>query len=564
MLAAQSCLLPESIENIRPERCAIRYIQPDPQGVKVILEFEKQGRILAPHVINKQRNGIKTSLRGIYELLFDPKGALLSESRKYLQSGNVPADCNVFGLGDQQYQKLEEGLSFISDDEYDQLPWFENLTGEQEDSSTLENVSAPYFESTAESLPNNTQLSRLLVIKHQREQLSESWTPTQSTVDLTQYDSATKKAYWMAPFEGVTNPINGDFRILLCKRDKKMDKHSSSKIFRVVTFDTMGLEKHKEDLNFEYPMDLMYAYQHYSPSDQLDSHPRLSHSIFMFRHQDVDADINPKLDFETLHYYVFSQNGHLDGSGIIAHQSKEARFDPIHHEWTSTGLLFWHHEGYKITTSHLSFGGSYQVHRIDDHTPLLRDLVRSRSAIHKPITIGLYENPVKIDHNNLLYIYRVFENISIGQSRLNALDINQSGTMLNHGLLTCTVSHEGRPHSVSYYQRPEDADPQAPLVIGNISLNHNDVRSFCLEEITSDGVQPVLIQINGTKIVTHRANTARPVSRQIYYDPTIPLAAFFAKVPNPRDLNKSFRTIEILQVNQGGVDMSGLDPAFRK
>ena len=88
-LFSQACHLPASIGVMKPDKFGIRYVESHGGQIKVILEFEKSARIISPDN-PKDVRGKSVNLRGIYDLLYDDQGGLLSEKRSFLQDGQIP------------------------------------------------------------------------------------------------------------------------------------------------------------------------------------------------------------------------------------------------------------------------------------------------------------------------------------------------------------------------------------------------------------------------------------------------------------------------------------------
>ncbi|MDH3244993.1 MAG: hypothetical protein OEM26_10285, partial [Saprospiraceae bacterium] len=432
-LSGQSCLLPQSMDELRPDRCAIRHISENELRVKVILEFEKEGRVLASQVPNKQTNGIRTTLRGIFELQFDHKGALVAEQKRYLQTGTLPADCHVFGLGDQQYQKLEARLTFISEEDYKNLPWLD-VQGEKKSPKSLDNRIR--FETTVETDPQTGQLSAIHLLKHQELENEEVEVIEKKATNLMEYDSATKKIYWMPLIEAFSNAVSGTSHLLMGRKDKKLDKFAPSRLLRFATFDSLGTEINHHDLIFDYPMELVHVFENNS-----DISIGLQHVILMFRHLDVEAEINPKVDKQALYFFVFDSSGKLLSNGVAKHDEPMAVFHPIHYDWLENGITWWHQHEDKISVSHLTYSGQYIVRDALAGLPNLEALIEQRSNRHKPITLQLQHNPLQTSAGHWFYIFKVQEDISIGHQNDNYR--GRATPFLTHGVLLYSLNTHG-------------------------------------------------------------------------------------------------------------------------
>ena len=247
-LWSQARLLPQSMNQLRPERCGIRYIESKGDMIDVILEFEKKARIITPDNPDDVK-GKSVNLRGVYFLTYDQHGTLISERRSFLKTDEIPDRGMVFGLNGQRAELLESDLELLPPDEYDAIPW---VVGHGHASRPVKKVEPDTVYSAELYVDKENKLQSLEIEKHIRTiGVQNGYAIVKSQVNLEMYDSCTKKAFWTNLYLPSTDPLYGNTLAMLNFHDKKASKEPSMKRWRLLSFDGKGQVAGQYDLEFE-------------------------------------------------------------------------------------------------------------------------------------------------------------------------------------------------------------------------------------------------------------------------------------------------------------------------
>ena len=120
-------------------------------------------------------------------------------------------------------------------------------------------------------------------------------------------------------------------------------------------------------------------------------------------------------------------------------------------------------------------------------------------------------------------------------------------TRINHGFALIQVAVDGKIKATGYYQRPENADPRAQMVLGPVESDEKGNISFYATERTSEGVYPVLCSIKNGKVLFVKNEKGNIAAKHIYYDSDQQIVSYFGSVKDPSDPRIKVRTLEVLR-----------------
>lgn len=532
ILWGQARLLPQSMNQLRPERCGIRYIESKGNMIDVILEFEKKARIITPDNPDDVK-GKSVNLRGVYFLTYDQHGTLISERRSFLKTDEIPNRGMVFGLNGQRAELLESDLELLPPDEYDAIPW---VVGHGHASRPVKKVEPDTVYSAELFVDNENKLQSLEIEKHIRTiGVQNGYAIVESQVNLEMYDSCTKKAFWTNLYLPSTDPLYGHTLAMLNFHDKKEAKEPSMKRWRLLSFDGKGQEAGQYDIEFEQPMQITYRDEvtHYQ-----DGVNAIDKQIWVFEPQPIAGQ---EQAYKQYYYYCFDTKASvLTSSRVLSNQPV---FNAINDLWLKNGVIFISNQDEVLTTCYISNDGEYEVFNSGERMENLGGLFNSSIGNRRRnITLQLHQDPTIFEDSTILSIYKVQEDVGVGAAQGLASD----ATMVNHGLVLLHMKPNGQILAADYYQRPKNADPRAAVALGPIERNEDGVISFYAYEQTSIGTYPVLYTVRGSKVSVVKNDQGTTASRFIYYDAKEAIVGYFGVVKDPDDPRISFRTLEIL------------------
>ncbi|MBK8506442.1 MAG: hypothetical protein IPL46_32145 [Saprospiraceae bacterium] len=537
----QACKMPSALDQIRPEKCGIRYVKSEGDRVNVILEFEKKTRILTPDNPNDVR-GKLVNLIGIYYLTYDQDGEILDERRVFVQTGEIPDKGLVFGLNGQRGEMLEKELNLISLEEYANVPWGGKVTNKETQAS---NVMAPqsHFESTL-NVDKNLKLTELEVVKWQRSKNQQDSVRAMSKIaPLIEFDSATKKKYWINQYIPVTDPSEGFTMALLNNVNKDLDKGISDKALRLVSFDSNGLVAGSHEFDFPVPMQIVYRNEIYKQSET--GAKSLEKEIWVLKSKEVSSDA---FKLGQYYYYWFNKRAQLQSSAVVV--SKHNVFNPLNVFWHGSGVFYMSNTDHEIVSCYINDSGKYSINSTNSQINSLKDFIqmRSQNSTHN-IRLALLKEPTIFEDQTVLMIYRVQENVGMASVAQMSPEM-AAATLVDHGFVAIHLKPEGQIIAADFYQRPADADPRAFIEMGPVQRNENGNISFYASDITSGGMYPVLCTISKSNVTFVKSEQGPIAAKLIYYDPNEEVVGYFGIKKNPDDPRNSIRTLEILRVAQ--------------
>ncbi len=531
----QACLLPESMNILRPEKCGIRYVKSDGNEIKVILEFEKEARIITPDNPD-QVKGKAVDLTGVYFLTYDHTGKLLSESRSFLQKGDIPEKGLIFGLNGQRGDLIEYDIDLISQEQFDSIPWVAVKSSNTRKSVAV--VRDSFFQ-TELNIDKHNRIVNIDVIQYHRNDRDHTrFDPTTETYDLMLYDSADTKRYWTSVYMPTYDSETGTTLAMLNEFDKKTSKLISEKRWRLVAFDSLGRDTGYYDWSFDLPMDIAYRSERLCwEGDEL---APLDRQIWAFMPK-TQAQRNGHI---TYNYYEFDKYANLILSSQIV--TGKPVFNTINHLWLKQGVLYVSNDREEVNICHIDRKGKSQIYSTGNRLPELRDLIAKRmNQGNHAISLSLAQDATIFADSTILMIYNVQENVGVGAS-LGLAETSRS-TMVNHGLVVLHIEPHGNILAAKYYQRPENADPRATVVLGPVDRNDEGQISFYAYETTSIGTYPVLYTIRRGNVSIMKNDKGATASRFIYFDSDEGIVSYFGLIKDPDDPRNSVRTVEVLR-----------------
>ena len=531
-LWGQARLLPQSMNQLRPERCGIRFIESRGNMIDVILEFEKKARIITPDNPEDVK-GKSVNLRGVYYLTYDQSGSLISERRSFLQTGEIPDRGMVFGLNGQRADLLESDLHLISQEEFDSIPW---VVGHGPAAKPLVKVEPDTVYNAELQVDKDNKLVSLDVQKHIRSQSAEDgFDIIESQANLEFYDSCSKKAFWTNLYLPSTDPLNGTTLAMLNFHDKKIDKEPSQKRWRLVSFDSIGLVKGQYDFEFDQPMGIAYRDEITSFKEGVNA---INKQIWVFQ---PSLSTDSRETINQYHYYAFNTDASLRTSAKIV--TSQPVFNSINDLWLKQGVIFTSNQDHVITTCYISNNGDYEIFSSGDRMDNLKRLFDGMTGNHRrTITLQLHQTPTIFEDSTILAIYKVQEDVGVGAAQ----GVVSDATIVHHGMVVLHMNPNGQILASDYYQRPVNADPRAPVALGPIERNNDGLISFYAYEQTSIGTYPVLYTVKGNKVSMLMNDKGTTASRFIYYDSEEAIVGYFGVVKDPNDPRIAFHTLEIL------------------
>lgn len=532
-LFGQACLLPESMNVLKPERCGIRYVKALDNRIEVILEFDKRARVITP-VDPGNAKGKPVTLRGIYRLTYGKDGVLLSEERSYVQTKSIPEKSMFFGVNEQRGDLLESDPKLISVQEYEDIPWVGIKMPKEEKEE--EHFVQQYYETNL-NVNKGNQLVELEITKYVKDAQGRSgFEPYHQNISLELYDSSTKKAYWTALHPAVTDDSEGYTMAILNRFDRSLGKTISQKRIRLSSFDSTGVDTNRHEFNFDNNMQI--AYQKAEFRDHPNGTQELATNTIVFT-----PATSTESKFIQYDYFQFDKKAELLAKSSIL--AKEKVFEYSNYFMNDTGTIYVSNNGYNINSLFIDRHGKYNISSTDEKLQELKKLMSSRTN-HlgvNAVVLTLQSEPTVFDDKSILMVYRVEENVGV-----RGIDVsNNAATMICHGLAVVHMSQEGRITAAKYYQRPENADPRAQVDIGPIERNQRGVISFYATEKTSMGSYPVLYTIRRGNVNFKRNDAESTASRFIYYDSDEAIVGYFGLLTDPDDPRISIKTVEIIK-----------------
>lgn len=535
----QACKMPIALDEMRPEKCGIRYVKSEGDKINVILEFEKKTRIITPDNPNDVK-GQQVNLIGLYYLTYDRNGDILDENKVFVQTGEIPQKGLVFGLQGQKGQLLDAELKLISLDEYGAVP-YGGGTRKSAAKSAVASNSNFHFETTL-NVDKNLKLLDLQIVKWQhKDDQGDSLVIDRKQAPLIEYDSATKKQYWVNQYLPVTDPKDGFTLALLNRVDRDVSKEVSEKQLRLVAFDSSGQIAGSHELLFESPMAMVYRNDifQYLP----DSGKTLDKEIIVLKANQTTEDAYKLGQY---YYYWFDRKAQLQSSSMVV--SKHQIFNTNNILWQGDGVFYMSNTGPEIVSCFINNSGKYNINTTGNRLNSLKTFIESRSKNGKKIDFKLVEEPTVFEDGDVLMIYRVEENVSV-MAGVQISPEMAAATRVDHGLVPVLMRKDGQIIAAEFYQRPVDADPRALVEIGPVERNSEGVISFYATDKTSDGLYPLLCTIKGSNVDFVRSEEGPIAARLIYYDPNEEVVSYFSKKKDPKDPRISIRTLEVLRVD---------------
>ena len=533
-LWAQACLLPESMNTLKPERCGIRYVKALEDRIEVILEFDKRARVITP-IDPGNAKGKPITLRGIYRLMYDKDGILLTEERSYVRTADIPEKSMFFGVNAQRGNLLESDPVMISVQEYDDIPW---VGIKKELSKKVEEKFVKQFFESSLNVSKSKQLVDLQITKFVKKPgyKSGNFDPYETEISLEYYDSSTKKAYWTSIYPPVTDDAEGYTLALLNRFDRQLGKEISHKNLRLSSFDSTGVDTNRYDFNFNQPMKVIYSDEEYVEHEGGAEELKTKTLVFT-----PPRSAQSKLiQYE---YYQFDKKAQLvNQSSILA---KEEVFDHNNYFMNDSGTIYLSNNDHNITSLFVDHHGKYNISSTHEKLPELKRLMINRTN-HlgvNAVSLTLHGQPKVFNDKSILMIYRVEENVGVRGVEVGTA----AATMICHGLAVVHLSEDGRIMASRYYQRPENADPRAIVDVGPIERNERGVISFYAQEKTSIGSYPVLYTIRRGNISIKRNDAESTASKFIYYDSDEAIVGYFGLLTDPDDPRISVKTVEIIK-----------------
>lgn len=534
-LFSQACHLPASIGVMKPDKFGIRYVESHGDQIKVILEFEKSARIITPDN-PKDVKGKSVKLRGIYDLLYDGQGGLLSEKRSFLQDGQIPNKGLIFGLNGERGELIDYDLDLIDQQTYDSLPW---VAGVHKIVKEDQKIARPdTFYETDLLIDKQSRITDLEVTQYARNRYDDTkFDPTTETYDLELYDSSDQKQYWTNLYIPISNPHNGTTMAMLNHFDKKKSKEISSTRWRLAAFNREGRDTGLYEWNFELPMEVVFRIE--KRRDEMDPLSPLEKQIWAFK---SSAPTNTA--YSEFQYFEFDPWANLTNrTNIITNHNL---FNTIHHIWQEEGVIYVSNKDAVINLCYISQDGESKISSTNARLAELSKLMEKRSLNGKShaIKLNLAQEEERFEDGTMLVMYRVEENVGVGASF--GIAETSSSNMVSHGLVVLHLKPDGTVLAAKYYQRPENANPKAKVVIGPIQRNEQEQISFYAFETTSLGSYPVLYTIRRGNISIVKNDRGASASRFIYFDADERIVSYFGEIKDPDDPRNSRRTVEVL------------------
>lgn len=531
--------MPTALDEMRPDKCGIRHVKTEGDKINVILEFEKKTRIITPDNPNDVR-GRQVNLIGLYYVTYDGTGEILDENKVFVQTGEVPEKGLVFGLNGQKGLLLDADLKLISLEEYSEVPLggSKNRVVVQEE----EIFPAEYHFETLLNVDRDLKLVDLQIIKWQRENDGQDSTAViRKKASLIEFDSATKKQYWVNQYLPVTDPRDGFTLALLNNVDKEVSREISDKLLRLVAFDTNGQVAGSHELEFPTSMDIVFRDEIFKNSQ--DSGKTLDKEILVLKSSEATTDAYRLGQY---YYYWFDKKAQLQSSSMVV--SKHDVFSTNNILWQDQGVFYMSNTDHEVVSCFINNSGKYNISTTGDRIDNLRTFIQSRSQNGKRISLKLEQDPTIFDDGDVLMIYRVQEDVGVMAGVQMSPEL-AAATRVDHGLLPVLLRPDGQIVAAGFYQRPVNADPRSMMQIGQIERNEEGVISFYATDDTSDGIYPMLCTIKGTNVTFVRNDEGPIAARLIYYDPNEEVVSYFSKKEDPDDPRIKIRTLEILRTD---------------
>lgn len=535
----QACKMPTSLDEMRPDKCGIRYVKSDGENINVILEFEKKTRIITPDNPNDVR-GKLVNLIGLYYVTYDRNGDILEEEKKFVQTGEVPEKGLVFGLKGQKGLLLDAELKLISLQDYAQVPWGGVINRSEIQKNEI--IPSEYRFETALNVDKNLKLVDLQIVKWKHTPGTDDTTAViRKKASLMEYDSASKKQYWVNQFLPATDPKDGFTLVLLNRVDKDIEKDISEKQMRLVAFDTNGQVAGLHD--FEFPNAMQVVYRNETFCQAADSTKSLDKEIWVMQAKDNAADPQRLGQY---FYYRFDKRAQLLSSAMIV--SKHEVFEPVNVFWQGDDAFYMSNTGSELVSCFISENGKYNLSTTGNKLTGLKNFMAGRNQNGRNISFQLINEPTVFENGEILMIYQVRENVGV-MAEMELSPELAAATSVYHGLVPILMKADGQIIAADFYQRPNHADPRSLVDIGQIERNEEGVISFYATDQTSEGLYPILCTINGSKVNFVRSDEGTIASRLIYYDPHERVVSYFSRKKDPADPRISIRTLEILRVD---------------
>lgn len=534
-LFSQACHLPASIGIMKPDKFGIRYVESNGDQIKVILEFEKSARIITPDN-PKDVKGKSVILRGIYDLLYDGQGGLLSETRSFLQDGQIPTKGLIFGLNGERGELIDYDLNLMDQQTYDSIPWVAGVRKIMNEDQKI--VKPDTFYETDLLIDKQSRITELEVIEYTRNRYDDTkFDPATETYDMELYDSSDQKQYWTNLYIPVTDPHDGTTVAMLNHFDKKKGKEISSTRWRLAAFNHEGRDTGRYDWNFEIPMDVAFRLE--KKKDAKDPLSPLEKQIWAFK-----PAVPTNTAYNEYQYFEFDPGTNLTNrTNIITNHSV---FNTIHHIWQEEGVIFVSNKDAVINLCYINQDGESKITSTNARLTELTKLMEKRSPNGKShaIKLSLVQEEERFEDGTMLIVYRVEENVGVGASF--GISETASSNMVSHGLVVLHIKPDGSVLAAKYYQRPENADPKAKVTIGPIQRNEQGQISFYAFETTSVGSYPVLYTVRRGNIAIVKNDRGASASRFIYFDADERIVSYFGEIKDPDDPRNSRRTVEVL------------------
>ena len=538
---SQACKMPSALDQIRPDRCGIRYVKAEGSQVNVILEFEKKTRILTPDNPNDVR-GKSVNLIGLYYLTYDQAGEILEEKRVFVQTGEIPDRGLVFGLNGQRGELLESELNLISLEDYNRVPWGGSVKSTPKNPINARS-SAVFFE-TELNVDKALRITDLQIAKLETLNITADTVPVfRKKTSLFEYDSCTKKRFWTNQYLSVTDPVEGFTLAMLNHYDKDVEKDISEKLLRLVSFDSNGQVAGSHQFEFESPMFVVYRNETFQES--LDGISALDKQIWVLKAKTY-VDDSHKLG--QYYYYSFDKKAQLNTSAVVV--SRHHIFDPLNVFWQDEGVFYMSNTNHEIVSCFIENSGKYHINSSGERLGRLREFIQRRSQNgNHSIELDLHQQPTVFEDGNVLMIYRVQENVGVAAGVQLSAEM-AAATLVDHGFVVVLLNPQGLIKEADFYHRPQNADPRSLMELGPVEKNEAGCISFYATDKTSDGIYPVFCTIQHNKVSFVRSKKGPITSRQIYYDANEAVVGYFGLKKDPADPRISVRTLEILREGQ--------------
>lgn len=524
----QACRIPLKLDQIKPEKCGIRYLEKDAGVIKVILEFEKKARVITPENPSDVK-GQSVNLIGLLYVTYNMDGDIMKEKHVFVQTGDIPEQGMVFGLNGQRGTMIESDMELISLEYYATVP----IGGMLKDRmpKDLKNMEGrELFAQFGTNLITDKQgrIIKLLV----NSLLENDSLVIDRSIDLMNFDSSTKKTYWANIYPAVYDPAGGNTLALLNRFDRNVSSDLSHRLLRLVALDTAGVVIGQHTLEFPEEMNLVHREEIMIGDER--GFNALSREILVFaKVSQLEEGV-----IDQYFYYEFNVNAELQNSMVIL--SKYDIFNTMVKREVSEGRLLISNAGHELVSCFIGSDGTYNISSSDKRIKVAHDL--SQRSVGGAVSLELEGEPTALEDGSYLLIVGIREYVGVPAGGALA----STSTQADHGFAIVKIEKDGEIGRLEYYQRPKNADPRAIMEFSAILRNDNNIYSFYATESTSVGIFPVFCMVDGNHLKILSNEEGLSMANYFYHDPQEAIVGYFGLKKDPQDPRKAIRTIEIL------------------